>query len=150
MRILEHLAAAILVALLVFGFANIVMRVVIGGGLIWYGDVARYGLVWMVALGAAAVSFRGAHIAVDVGLVERLKLWQRRAVALVSFLAIGGFLTILTIEGARLTLMTMPQNFITVRWLSLGWGYVALPVGAALMLVALVVRSLRPRREDGK
>jgi TRAP-type C4-dicarboxylate transport system permease small subunit len=150
MRLLEHLAAAILLALLVFGFANIVLRIVAGGGLIWFGDAGRYALVWMVLLGAAAVSFRGAHIAVDLGLIERLGPWQRRVVGLIRFLAIGGFLGILTLEGARLTLMTMPQTFITLRWLSLGWGYLALPVGAALMLAALVLRSLRrPDGDDG-
>jgi len=144
MRILENLAAAIMVALLIFGFTNIVMRTVLGGGLIWYSDVGRYALVWMVLIGAAAISFRGAHIRIDVGLEDRLPSPLRRLLAAIRFAAMGIFLAILLVESAKLTLSTIPQNFITVRWLSLGWAYVALPVATALMLLALVLRALRP------
>ncbi|MEP3437349.1 MAG: TRAP transporter small permease subunit [Hoeflea sp.] len=145
MRILESIPAVIMAALLFFGFVNIVMRLVFGGGLIWFSDVGRYALVWMVLIGAAAVSIRNAHIAVDVGLNERVSPLLVKIFATIRFLAIGAFLAVLLVESVKLTLSTLPQTFITVRWLSLGWAYAALPVGALLMLLALVLGTFRTR-----
>lgn len=143
MRLLESLAALVLLALLAFGFANVVVRLVFGGGLVWYSDIARYALAWMVLLGAAAISFRGAHIAVDTGLVRRLPHGLERALGCIRFAAVAAFLAVLLVESVKLTVSTAPQTFITVRWLSLAWGYAALPVAAALMLLALVWRARR-------
>ena len=62
------------------------------------------------------------------------------------------FLAVLTWYGATYAQRTLSQNFITVRWLSLGWGTAALPVGAALMLAGVLWRGwkdvVRPAATD--
>ena len=148
-RLIEHAVAAILVLLLIGGMANIILRLTEGGGLIWFNDLSRYLLVWLTFIGAAAVSFHRAHITVNDEIVAGLPPVVRRTAELLRHAVVILFLAVVLYEGARLTLQVSTQSFLTVRWLSLGFGYVALPLSAALMLIASVLSAVRDARGRG-
>jgi TRAP-type C4-dicarboxylate transport system permease small subunit len=138
-----------LLLMLIFGLANIAMRWVGDTGLIWYNDLARFGLVWATMTGAVLVSMAGEHLVVNDTLVGRFPPALARVATAVRIAATGLFLCVVLFEGTRLTIQAAQQGFVTVRWLPLAVGYAALPVGAALMLAALgadVLRRSRPGR----
>lgn len=147
-RLIEHAVAVMLFLLLVGGMANIVLRLTDGGGLIWFNDLSRYMLVWATFLGAAAASFHRAHITVNEQLPEGLPPSVRRIAQLLRHLVVILFLAVVIHEGTRLTAQVSTQGFLTVRWLSLGFGYVALPLSALLMLIAAVLWAIRDLRGD--
>ncbi|MCX7324197.1 MAG: TRAP transporter small permease subunit [Hyphomicrobiales bacterium] len=145
---IEHAVGAILVLLLVGGMANILLRLTEGGGLIWFNDVSRYLLVWVTFLGAAAASFHRAHITVNEEIVAGLSPGLRRLARLLRQAVVILFLLVVVYEGTRLTLQVSKQSFLTIRWLSLSFGYVALPISAALMLAAAVLWAVRDARGE--
>jgi TRAP-type C4-dicarboxylate transport system permease small subunit len=138
-----------LLLLLIFGLANIVMRWLGDTGLIWYNDLARFGLVWATMTGAVLVSMAGEHLVVNDTLVGRFPPVLARIATAVRIAATGLFLCVVLIEGLQLTIQAARQGFVTVRWLPLAVGYAALPVGAALMLAALGAEALRRLRSGG-
>jgi TRAP-type transport system small permease protein len=67
-------------------FANVTMRYVTGGSLVWAEEVARYAMVWLTFLGAGPVLRMGGHIAIENlqdALPQAAAQWIRAGVALV-------------------------------------------------------------------
>lgn len=62
---IDVLMAAILVAMVVLVFTNVVLRYGFHSGLRSSVELSRLGLVWVVMLGAAVVLRRGEHLAVS-------------------------------------------------------------------------------------
>ncbi|MGO2054762.1 MAG: TRAP transporter small permease, partial [Halomonadaceae bacterium] len=68
---MEHLIAALLVALIVSVSVNVVGRAVFNNSVPWADELARMLFIWLIFIGAAAAFARYEHIAVDI-LVRRL------------------------------------------------------------------------------
>ena len=146
----EALGAVLLAAVAVVVFLQVVTRYVLEMSLPWPEEAARYLLVWLVFIGAAAAGAHGQQLVVDT-LTELLPRRFQAAVRIVSALAGLGALAIL-VWTCR-PLFGPPGNTASpATGLQMRWVYLALPVGAAF-LAAFLLRDLfharSPRGDDG-
>jgi TRAP-type C4-dicarboxylate transport system permease small subunit len=99
-RLLDRAANAIIavlglafIAAVCLNFANVVGRYAFGRAIFGADEVQTYVMVWMAFLGAVVVTWRNAHLRMDV-LVTSLPAWLQsvlRFVELVLMLATAGF-----------------------------------------------------------
>lgn len=148
-RGLGHLGGAILAAMTLAVFVQVVMRFTGRAAFDGLDEVPRYLFVWLVMIGAAAAMQRGEH--------TRLEYFQQRMgprgrallTALVNALGMLLFLSLI-----RTSFVLVPNSQLQTSaglGLPLGYVYAAVPVGAALILLpmawnlAAALRALWPR-----
>lgn len=151
--------ATILVLLVLFcvmvsiTFAQVFARYVLSSPLFWSEELARYCFVWIVFIGAAAALKRGSHIGVDYF----VKRWSKPVINKISIpvkMLIAFFLAIVIINAIPVIRSNMSQRSPAVG-LQMGVVYLAIPIGAAIMLVYTVdelvdlVRALFGARTNG-
>ncbi len=140
----EWLPALLMGAMAVAITADVVMRYVFNHPLAWAGPLSMICMVWMVYLGSAAVSRRGAHICLDF-LSGRLGHRGRSIidlfVELVTLLVLGTILvaTVIYLEKARF--LIVPGLGISKKYIT-----VAVLVGILLMLLHSAVHAIRAIR----
>jgi TRAP-type transport system small permease protein len=137
----------LLAAMSVIVFVNVVSRYVTGYSIPWSEEVARHMMIWLTFLGCGLVLRSGGHIAIDNlqdAVTSRTGLWLRGFIALL----IAAFFLVLLIVGSLYVLRTMNQLTAATQ-ISFGYIYAAMPVGAALTIVhlLLVARSWIGKRE---
>ncbi len=87
------LLGLVFIAAVCLNFANVVGRYAFGRAIFGADEVQTYVMVWMAFVGAAVVTWRNAHLRMDV-LVGNLPGWARtalRLVELVLMIATAGF-----------------------------------------------------------
>ena len=146
MRWLEPVLVTILAVLVAVVLANVIGRYLLGAGITWADEMARFLFVWLTFLGATVGLARGAHIGMDI-LVQALPpRWAQalQALALVLmmvFLAVWGWHSIELVQRSmtfRTPAMGLPRGYI----------YLIAPFSAALMLLVclqMFTRVLRGR-----
>ncbi|GAB4041035.1 MAG: TRAP transporter small permease subunit [Rubrivivax sp.] len=140
-------------AMAVLVFANVVARYVFNHSFVWAEELSRYMMVWVAFLGGGLVLRIGAHIAVEFfqDLLPRPAAQALRA-AVVALLAVA--LGAMAWLGAQYVDFAWGQETPVLGW-NFGLVYVAIPVGALLMLVHLAlvapdyVRDRRFRADGG-
>jgi TRAP-type transport system small permease protein len=150
-RALVTANGAVLIALMAgmaaLVIANVFARYVFNHSFVWAEELSRYMMIWVGFLGSGLVLRIGAHIAVDVfqDLMPRRIAQSMRvlvlAVLLVCIVAMGWL-------GGQYVHFAWGQESPILNW-NFGLIYLAIPVGAVLMLVYLafiVVPFVRDRR----
>ncbi len=135
---------ALLLALLVLIGLQVFTRYVLHASIPWTEEVARMVLVWLVMLGAAVAMDRGEHYAITF-LVAPLKGAARLLVITVTNVLGIAFLLALAVYGAEYVAANMKTVYVSTQ-VSRGWIYLAMPVGAAIMAVSLLARSIEAFR----
>lgn len=133
-------AGAVMVALV---FLNVLLHAA-GRDIVWVVEFCEFLMVWVTFVGAAAASRRGAHMAVTE-LVDLAQGAAQRWIDAGIQLVVLGVLGLLAWYGFGLAHASW-GNVLTVLQMSMGWQYLALPVGAALTFVFVandLVRILR-------
>jgi TRAP-type C4-dicarboxylate transport system permease small subunit len=144
-------AEAVLLGLLVLAMtgvtlAQVIARYVFGAPLIWSEEAARYLFVWVSMIGAALAVRQGSHYALTA-LVERLAESVQRVARALVFVVAFGFIVILLVTGVNETMQAHLQDAATLPF-RMSLPYAAMPVGAALMLLHLVLRTILPEQES--
>lgn len=150
--VVEAAAALILGAVAVVVFLQVITRYALQMAIPWSEETARYLLVWLTFLGAAAAGARGQQLVVDT-LTELVP--KRFQPAVKVFSAVAGLIAIAVLVYASLPLFgppartTSPATGIEARWI-----YYALPTGCAFLVLFLLrdivdVFTGRTRREAG-
>lgn len=139
---------AILLALLVLAMtgttlAQVVARYAFGDPLIWSEEAARYLFVWVSLIGAALATRGGTHYALDA-LAARLPAAGQRIARAAALLVSIGFLLVLLRTGIAETQQASLQDSATLP-VGMALPYLAIPVGAGLMLFHLLTGLLRRR-----
>jgi TRAP-type C4-dicarboxylate transport system permease small subunit len=106
----------------------------------WSEELARYLMIWVTMIGGAAVLRSGGQMAVTALLDALPGRWATLMLA-VRDMAMLVTLGLLIWWGAKLTQIMMVQETASLN-VSKAWVYLALPVGAALMLLVLVLTRL--------
>lgn len=115
--------------------AQIIARFVFNASLVWSEELARYLLVWSVMIGTAVAYRRAEHIAVVI-LAERLGPGLLTALSRLVNCIVGGFSLVLLYQSALLTMRTFERSQLsTAMQLEMGWVYLAIPVGALLLVL---------------
>lgn len=146
----ELTAAALLAAIVGVLFAQVVCRYALSLSLSWPEEVARYLLVWLVFLGAAASVGYGQQLVVDTLTELAPQKFQRPA----RLLAIVGGLAGIAVLVYTCAPLFGPaaRTASPASGIAMGWIYLALPVSSFLSAVflidALVDEIRNPNRED--
>lgn len=121
-------------------FLQVFFRFVVYVPFPWSEESARYLMIWMGMVGAATAMRYGRHIGVTV-LVERLPPRVCRFLSPLTDLAMVVFLVVLAKEGFRLAVENAVQYSPAMN-LPMLIPYLAIPVGAALMILEIAASLL--------
>lgn len=129
-------------------FVAAVMRF-FGQPLTWSVDLAQLLFVWLCMLGATRAMRQKSHLGMEI-LASRLgysrQFWLEMAMSVVVL----AFLAALVVEGMQLTLLNRERTF-GDSTLSYAWVTAAVPVGCALLGIALIYNMVCAyhRRAEG-
>ena len=145
-RVATAVALVLLVAVVA---ASVVVRYfgLFGGSLHWTTELSRFIIVWVVMLGSVIAFDEGAHIAVAL-FQESLPPAGRRVVEAVAYLLSLTFIVVLAWSGLQLALATMRQVSPALG-LPMGYVYLAIPVGAALIALQSMLFAIFPGIRQG-
>ena len=127
-------------------FLQFFTRYVLNDSLAWTEEIARYALIWVVFIGAAMVTRRNSHIAVEL-LSNLLPPTGARAV-LLAFIDIVKLLFMALLAYFSLTIVErMHYQWMTVFELQMSWVYAGVVLGCFGMLVRQLQNFWRNARE---
>ena len=135
--ITEGILVIVLSGMAVVVLLQVIFRYVLNLPLFWTEELARYCLVWSSLLGSAVAVKRGQHIAVTI-FMERLPAVLRRGLTIIALISVAAILMIVLWGGIQLVAITRAQISPALR-ISMSVPYLAVPVGAALMLLHTIV-----------
>jgi TRAP-type C4-dicarboxylate transport system permease small subunit len=140
-RLNRWVLIALIAAMAVLVFANVVARYLLNFSIIWVEELTRYMMVWVGFLGSGLVLRLGAHVAVDA-LQDVLPAPAARALRAAIVLALAVTFAAMLWLGIRYAAFAWDQRTAVLDW-STGAVYLAIPIGAALMLLhlAFIARS---------
>ncbi len=137
----RFVCAGLLAASCTLVFANVVLRYGFGQSLAWAEEASRYMMIWLAFLGAGLALREGAHIAVET-LPDALPHVLARIVRAAAILLVAAFLALILWLGWQYAEFAMMQRTPVLR-LPVGYIYLAIPIGMALMLVHLLLLARR-------
>jgi TRAP-type C4-dicarboxylate transport system permease small subunit len=120
---------------------NVFFRYVLNDPLSWPPEFARFTQVAVTLLASGLAVRYGRHLGVTV-IVLRLPLRLQTMIFLVNNFLILCFLMILLVEGYKLAFIEGPSQLAPSLRVSMMWAFVALPVGALLMIIHVIEVSL--------
>jgi TRAP-type C4-dicarboxylate transport system permease small subunit len=132
----EVIGGSAFVAMTAIVFVNIVFRYVFNDPLPGADEVATLCFTWAVFVGAAAGVRRRLHIGIEF--VARLfPARGQAALGLLVVALMAVFVALIGVYGTQLMLSGHFKRTPVLQW-SYAWVYLAIPVGAALMLARLL------------
>ncbi|CAG1019460.1 2,3-diketo-L-gulonate TRAP transporter small permease protein YiaM [Burkholderiaceae bacterium] len=136
-RLNQWLVIGLMASMAVLVFVNVVMRYLFNQSIVWVEEVTQYEMIWVAYLGAGLALREGRHVAVDT-LQDWLPALSRRALRNLLAVAIAVFLAALVVLGIQIAMFTWDQETPVLNVPS-GLPYLAVPLGAAAMLLHLVL-----------
>jgi TRAP-type C4-dicarboxylate transport system permease small subunit len=130
--------AALVAAMTVMVFAQVIFRYVFGNSLVWSEELARYLFVWVTMIGASAAVSLGQHYGLDI-VVKPLPRLARETVGFAASAIIAGVAGFLLWHGLKEAAGAMNHVASSLE-IRMVWFYAAIPIGAALMLWHIVAR----------
>jgi TRAP-type C4-dicarboxylate transport system permease small subunit len=149
-RLLEAIVIILVVGLTLLVIAGFCFRY-IGYALSWYDEIASVGLVWLTYYGSALAASRGAHIGVP-GFVNAMPPRWRMAATLFGEACVFVFMALLTWTGIQVMIVLGGEYLVSLDWMPQRVTVSAVPIGAALFLIAEALRLpklLRDARGKG-
>jgi TRAP-type C4-dicarboxylate transport system permease small subunit len=149
-RTFEAIAAALLTAVVLIVLIEVVARYVLQISLTWPEELARYTMVWLTFIGAAVGAAQSRSIVsqtLSFFLSPRLKPWLTASTTVLSIVAIAMTLAAMGPMFGPAGMTASSGTGIQTRWV-----YLALPVGAAGILLFLfrdLVLSVREVHRPG-
>ena len=141
-----NLACLLLAVICVLGLWQVLARFVFSQPSVWTEESMRRLLIWCVMLGVVAAFRNGALVSVDLMLRLSRGAWQRAVRTTITAVSLA-FLAVLIWYGSNLAWRVRFQTFASME-LSMAWAYAALPVGAALAVVAVLAQHLDSRNTE--
>jgi TRAP-type C4-dicarboxylate transport system permease small subunit len=139
---LEGLALGLLVlAMTGVTLSQVFWRYALNAPLIWSEEAARYLFVWVAMVGAGLAMHQGGHYAL-AAFTMRLPAPVQRLARAVAVVVSAGFLVILLRAGIAETRQAAMQDSSTLP-MTMDLAYLAIPIGAGLMLFHLVAGLFR-------
>jgi TRAP-type C4-dicarboxylate transport system permease small subunit len=144
---LRLLVGSAFIVIVVLTITQVFFRSVLDSPLIWSEEIVRLLLVWVVFLGGAVVCWDGRHLNVDVAFV-RLPPSVKRIVRSVNMVVALGFLVAFGWTSWRIVMLNRFSEIGSIT-LSMSWIRIPATIGAALMVLFILLRVFyRRRRED--
>ncbi len=112
----------------------------------WTEEVSLILMVWLAMVGSALAVRTGEHLAMDI-LHRQVDPRLRDPLVRLVWLLAAAFGAYLVWYGWELSMRTMMQTFSATKW-PIGWMYLGIPVGGALMLFFSAKNILLPPRSS--
>lgn len=123
---------------------SVILRYGFSQGLEWSEELGRYLMIWMGFLAASLALRGGGHVGIDM-VRDLLPPRVRRLVVLASSAAVLSFFVFVAYQGSLLLLLVWQKESLVLP-VSMFWPYLAIPVGAVLMLIQLLPLAARAWR----
>ncbi|MEZ5665775.1 MAG: TRAP transporter small permease [Burkholderiaceae bacterium] len=136
-RLNQGLIVLLMASMAVLVFANVLMRYVFNQSIFWVEEFTQIQMIWVAYLGAGLALREGRHVAVDM-LQDLLPEPLRKVVRGFIALAMALFLIALFVLGLQIAEFTWAQET-PAMGLPAGIPYLGIPVGAAAMLLHLLL-----------
>jgi TRAP-type C4-dicarboxylate transport system permease small subunit len=133
-RLLEWIVIVLMVALSAEVTAGVFFRT-IGLSLSWYDEVASVMLAWLTFYGSALAALKRAHIGFP-GLVNGLPPEWRLGFVLFTEVLVVGFFALLGWIGFSILEVLDTDHLESLPWVTVAWTQSAIPVSAALIILA--------------
>jgi TRAP-type C4-dicarboxylate transport system permease small subunit len=118
-------------------FTNVITRYIFNFSIIWAEEVSQYLMVWTAFLGAGLALRQGRHVAIEM-FQDRLVAPLGRALRAATAGLILVFLAVLTVLGFQFAAFAWVQETPVLN-ISLGIPYLAVPMGAMLFILHLLL-----------
>lgn len=116
-------------------FMNVVSRYIFNHSIIWAEEVSQYLMIWVAFLGAGLALRQGRHVAIEI-LQDRLPSTARRMTRHLVALLLIVFMGVLIVLGFQFARFAWDQETPVLN-IPLGIPYMAVPIGALLLLIHL-------------
>ena len=136
-RFLEWICIVLMLALAAEVTAGVVFRYS-GHSLVWYDEVATILLVWVTFYGSALAALKHAHMGVPE-IVAMMPPRARVAATAVAQLCTLAFFVLLAWISWSILDVLNTDMLVSLPAISVAWAYSALPVGAALFVIAQIL-----------
>jgi TRAP-type C4-dicarboxylate transport system permease small subunit len=136
-RLNQALIVLLMASMAILVFANVVMRYVFNQSIFWVEEFTQIQMIWVAYLGAGLALREGRHVAVDM-LQDVLPAPLRKALRVCIAVAIALFLLTLIVLGVQIAVFTWSQET-PAMGLPSGLSYLGIPIGAAAMLLHLLL-----------
>jgi TRAP-type transport system small permease protein len=147
-RLVNGAAVAImLAAMLALVFANVVSRYLFSVSFGWAEEVSRYLMIWIVFIGAGLALRESKHVAVTLFADMSVKL--KPAFTFAVFALVLAFLVALVWYGWEYAQFASRQRSAMLR-LPMAWVYMAVPIGALLAILHLLLSLRLDLNTDGE
>lgn len=117
-------------------WAQIFYRFVLGDGIVWAEEIAKFMMVWMALLGAAVVYYEGGHIAINYFISKRAGL---RYIEMFHALLAAVLFALLIYYGINYATFGL-RSISPASGLTRFWPYLAIPVGGGFLFFQSMVR----------
>lgn len=142
-RIEEAFVGICLLAVTIVLFVNIVLRFGFSANTNWAEEVIRYGMIWITFIGAAICFRRGLHVGIDFFLDYLSKKWGAIIALVVNLFSIV-FMAFIFYYSIELVKFSIDSGQITPSLqIKMFYIYLAIPIGALLSLIHLVVHTFK-------
>lgn len=130
----------VMLAGVAISFSNVIARYVFGSAFFWAEEVLVFLMIWGVFIGVAAAAYQRAHLNMDLfssNISGRLRRFLDGAMVLVLLLCCGFML----VQSWQVVSLFWRGGVVSVsagvpKWIA----HLAIPVGFALMAIAVVAR----------
>lgn len=148
-RLMEGINLFLFVLLLLLAVTQVLFRYMLLIPLPWTEELARFTLVWVTFLGAASVTRRKLHIAVDY-FMAKLPVKTSQVVSLFSYALILVFLATV-LWGALIMMEEAAPIFAgSIPWLSQMYLYLGAVIGVSFMIFFVALHLGREIRNTGR
>ncbi|MDN5842745.1 MAG: TRAP transporter small permease [Alcaligenaceae bacterium] len=147
-RIIFFTIAIFLAALALILFVQVVLRYIWHSPLIWSEEVAKYLSIWVVFLGMGIAMRNMSLIAVEA-VIQAVSDHIRYRIRSLVLLLVAIFMAYLVYIGIIITTEASDQNFASME-ISMSVAYAAMPVGAFLTLLNVLVVFIELTKKDNK
>lgn len=145
--VLKKIIAGIYAVLVITGTAQVLSRYAFGFSLSWSEELIRYCFFWSVMLTAGLIAGEGGHLKVDY-VSDRLSPPLRRALQIFNDVLFFAFAAAILWFGSELVWGAVNGGSRSPAiGLSMGWVYLAFPVGGLLLVGFHLRHCLRHSRE---
>lgn len=146
-RTIQLVIIVMFAVLIVTVFYQVLGRYLFNAPPSWSEELARFLQVWIALLASALCIQQGMHLGVDYLAHALPARWRARLEILVHVL-VSGFLVLLLAQGTKILDVAAVQSS-PAMGINMWYAYLAVPVGAALMLLESVLKLGQALRAPG-
>lgn len=129
------------------GFYQVLTRFVFSEPSTWTEVGVRMTLIWMVMLGTVVAFRQGALGSVDLMYRISRGTWLRTLRGLITAVTVV-FLGVLVWYGSEVAWRVRFQELAGLEAISIGWAYLALPVGGLFSILAVLANHFDPQHQE--